>query len=197
MFHEALYNWVLVYVVYLLFHHMRCVEFGGMIVLPPELIVRVVAIETACIAEHGQQPFPAALVGILLYGLDDLLGGELFEVAQDVGHAGRAVGLRHQMHVIGHQAPRIEFKPLVLLAVAQAFNEDVLVGHSGEYIRPAHRGEGDEIDPGRIVEFVAGAHGLALWEGKVGVAGLVARSQLSEAVSLPKAEDLACDVPHE
>lgn len=96
--------------------------------------------------------------------------------------------------MIGHQAPRIELKPLVLLAVAQALNEDVLVGHAGEHVRPAHGGEGDEIDPGRIVELVAGAHGQALWGGKIGVGGLVARSQTTRVMfrtSHPrKAEDL-------
>lgn len=65
----------------------------------------------------------------------------------------------HQMHMTGHQAPCIKFQSVVLLAVAQAFNEYVLIGHSGEHIRPSNGGKADEADADIGVELIAGAHG--------------------------------------
>ena len=51
------------------------------------------------------------------------------------------------MQVIAHEHIRKHPQPLGLAAVGQAFQYDVAIGGTREYIRPAYNGAGEVVEP--------------------------------------------------
>ena len=104
------------------------------------------------IAEQFQDPVLTALVD-LFYGLDQFLGGEFFEVAQDVRQLLTARADDH-VKVAWHQAPGVDDQPFFLLAMAERIDDHMFQLPVCEQVHPAHRGDGDKVHALIIEEFV-------------------------------------------
>ncbi len=65
---------------------------------------------------------------------------------------------RDEVNVVAHDHPREEQQALLLLAVLQALNDDVLVVTPREDIYPGHCGEGDEVQAVRFMKLVGAGH---------------------------------------
>ena len=87
-------------------------------------------------------------------------------VAQDVLQLISCFRTGDQVNVVGHDAPREEFKTFLALAMAQTLYDDVLIVGPCQYIHPADRGIGQVVQVRLVVDLVVAAHQAEVRDGR-------------------------------
>ena len=128
-------------------------------------------VATIRLLEMLQQPFASAVLRVPFHRFEQCFRGELLVVAQDVLQLISCFRTGDQVNVVGHDAPREEFKTFLALAMAQTLYDDVLIVGPCQYIHPADRGIGQVVQVRLVVDLVVAAHQAEVRDGRSQIGG--------------------------